>query len=48
LLQHSSGLGALELFSMGLKATGTYMSRMLSYQGAEFDIARVTIDPIFR
>jgi hypothetical protein len=33
---------------MGLKATGTYVSRMLSYQGAEFDIARVTIDPTFR
>lgn len=27
-----SGLGALELFSMGLKATGMYMSRTLSYQ----------------
>ena len=28
-----SGLGALELFAMGLKATGTMVSRALSYSG---------------
>lgn len=32
---------------MGLKATGSYLSRTLSYDGAEFSIARVEIDPIF-
>ena len=32
---------------MGLKATGCYLSRTLSYQGAEFNIARCTLDPIF-
>ncbi|DBA83686.1 TPA: hypothetical protein ACH3X1_016793 [Trebouxia sp. C0004] len=42
-----SGLGALELFAMGLKATGSYLSRTLSYDGAEFSIARVEIDPTF-
>ena len=32
---------------MGLKATGSYLSRTLSYDGAEFSIARVEIDPTF-
>ncbi|BDA48430.1 probable protein strawberry notch homolog 1 [Coccomyxa sp. Obi] len=44
----ASGLGALELFSMGLKATGTYISRSLSYAGAEFSIVRVDVDPVFK
>ncbi|CAL8463694.1 g3228 [Coccomyxa elongata] len=44
----TSGLGALELFSMGLKATGTYISRSLSYAGAEFSIVRVDVDPVFK
>ncbi|KAK9815308.1 hypothetical protein WJX72_001386 [[Myrmecia] bisecta] len=43
----SSGLGALELFSMGLKATGTYLSRTLSYAGAEFSIAKVPMEAVF-
>ena len=43
----SSGLGSLELYSMGLKATGTYVSRTLSYSDAEFSIANVAIDPMF-
>ncbi|GIM01409.1 hypothetical protein Vretimale_6229 [Volvox reticuliferus] len=42
-----SGLGALEMFSMGLKATGTYVSRTLSYKGAEFKTEELQIDPIF-
>ena len=33
---------------MGLKATGSYLSRTLSYHGAEFSLARVTVDPEFR
>ncbi len=32
---------------MGLKATGSYLSRTLSYDGAEFSIARVEVDPTF-
>ena len=39
------GLSSLELFSMGLKATGSYMSRALSYRGADFELATVDIDP---
>lgn len=42
-----SGLGALEMFAMGLKATGSYLSRTLSYDGAEFSIARVEVDTTF-
>ena len=37
------GLGSLELFSMGLKATGTYLCRTLSYTGAEFELAAVPL-----
>ncbi|GFR48740.1 hypothetical protein Agub_g10698, partial [Astrephomene gubernaculifera] len=43
-----SGLGALEMFCMGLKATGTYVSRTLSYKGAEFRTEVLEIDPTFR
>ncbi len=38
-----SGLGSLELFSMGLKACGTYLCRTLSYAGAEFELAEVPL-----
>ena len=34
----SSGMGALEMFALGLKATGSYMCRTLSYNGAEFEL----------
>jgi P-loop containing NTP hydrolase pore-1 len=44
---HRSGLGSLELFSMGLKATGTYLSRTLAYTNAEFSIIDVDIEPRF-
>jgi hypothetical protein len=43
-----SGLGALELYCMGLKATGTYLSRTLSYTGAEFLMERIELDPVFK
>ena len=33
---------------MGLKATGTYLSRTLSYQGAAFRLESVELDPTFR
>ena len=31
-------MGALEMYAMGLKATGAYMCRTLSYDGAEFEL----------
>ena len=34
----STGMGALEMFAMGLKATGSYLCRTLSYTGAEFEL----------
>jgi len=33
---------------MGLKATGCYLARTLSYSGAEFQLAEVEMDPVFR
>ena len=33
---------------MILQATGTYISRSLSYTGAEFAIIRVEVDPVFK
>ena len=30
------------------QATGTYISRSLSYSGAEFAIIRVEVDPVFK
>ncbi len=33
---------------MGLKATGCYLSRALSYRGADFALAPVPIDVVFR
>ena len=33
---------------MWLQATGTYISRSLSYTGAEFAIIRVEVDPVFK
>ena len=33
---------------MGLKATGSYLSRALSYRGADFALAPVPIDLVFR
>lgn len=34
----SAGLGALEMFACGLKATGSYLCRTLSYEKAEFEL----------
>ena len=34
----NSGLGALEIFACGLKATGSYLCRTLSYANAEFEL----------
>ena len=34
--------------SCDLQATGTYISRSLSYTGAEFAIIRVEVDPVFK
>jgi hypothetical protein len=43
-----SQLGALELAAMSLKASGAYLARSLSYEGAEFRMTKVKIDPAFR
>ena len=42
-----SKLGALELAAISLKATGTYLSRTLSYHGAQFDLVTVAVDGVF-
>lgn len=44
----SSGIGAVELFSMSLKATGAYLARTLSYAGAEFDLHRMQMAPVHK
>lgn len=41
-------LGAMELAAMSLKATGSYLARTLSYEGADFDLARVEVPPVLR
>ncbi|EFN55772.1 hypothetical protein CHLNCDRAFT_51983 [Chlorella variabilis] len=47
-LLSKSKLGALELAAMSLKATGTYLSRTLSYAGAEFALGYVDVDEVFK
>ncbi|KAK3282320.1 hypothetical protein CYMTET_9945 [Cymbomonas tetramitiformis] len=41
----TAGMGAMEMFSMGLKATGAYCCRALSYKGAEFKLSCIDISP---
>lgn len=43
-----AGMGALEMFAMGLKATGAYLCRTLSYSGAEFEVATCELSPEMR
>ena len=43
-----AGLGALEAFSMGLKATGAYVARTLSYEGAEFQVREVSMTSVHK
>jgi hypothetical protein len=38
----------MPLTRQGLKATGTYVSRTLSYGGAEFRMEQLEVDPVFR
>ncbi len=45
---YSAGLGALELFASGMKAMGAYVSRSLSYEGAEFVVEQAEIEPEHR
>eukprot|EP00897_Mesotaenium_endlicherianum_P005981 jgi/Mesen1/5410/ME000269S04553 len=40
------GVGALELVAMDMKARGMYMCRTLSFQGAEFDVVNVPLEPV--
>ncbi|RHN74383.1 putative chromatin regulator PHD family [Medicago truncatula] len=41
---NNGGVGALELVAMDLKARGMYLSRTLSYKGAEFEIIDAPLD----
>jgi hypothetical protein len=43
-----AGLGSLELFCMGLKATGCYLARTLSYKGADFELDKIRLGASFR
>jgi hypothetical protein len=36
------------MFAMGLKATGAYLCRTLSYRDAEFRLESIDIDPAFK
>uniref|UniRef100_A0A7S3VHT8 Strawberry notch AAA domain-containing protein n=1 Tax=Dunaliella tertiolecta TaxID=3047 RepID=A0A7S3VHT8_DUNTE len=45
---NKSGLGGVEMFAMGLKATGAYLCRTLSYRDAEFRLETIDIDPAFK
>ena len=36
------GVGGLEMLAMEMKATGTYVSRGLSYEQAEFELAQAS------
>lgn len=47
-LLEKSKKGALELAAMSLKATGTYLARSLSYDGAEFSLFKVNLNPEFQ
>ena len=44
---HLAPASGLILF-LHMQATGTYISRSLSYTGAEFSIIRVEVDPVFK
>jgi hypothetical protein len=44
-LLRKSGLGALELASTSLKASGHYLQRTLSYEHAEFELVRTAVAP---
>eukprot|EP00892_Ulva_mutabilis_P012185 jgi/Ulvmu1/9339/UM050_0089.1 len=41
----TAGLGASELFSCSLKASGVYLGRQLSYTGAEFQLKMIDLQP---
>ncbi|KAI7841339.1 hypothetical protein COHA_004957 [Chlorella ohadii] len=45
---NKSRTGALELTALSLKASGAYLSRTLSYQGAEFEMRQVAVDARFK
>lgn len=42
------GLGALEMLAMQLKLQGKFISRGLSYEGAEFSMATIELTPVQR
>jgi hypothetical protein len=41
-------MGAMEMLALGLKSVGAYLSRSLSYQGAEFELCYVNLKPELR
>eukprot|EP00854_Cymbomonas_tetramitiformis_P016865 gene16865-20036_t len=40
-----AGMGAMEMFALGLKSVGAYACRGLSYTGAEFELSNVELEP---
>ena len=42
------GMSAMELYACGMKASGAYLCRALSYNGAEFDLLEVDVAPDVR
>ena len=47
-LLKNSKLEALELAAMSLKSAGAYLGRTLSYEGADFDLVKVDLEPQFK
>ena len=41
----SRGLGTLQIVAMEMKSRGMYVSRMLSFEGADFDLVKVPLRP---
>lgn len=38
-------MGAMEMLALGLKSVGAYLSRSLSYEGAEFQLRHLPLAP---
>ncbi|KAK3288242.1 hypothetical protein CYMTET_4271 [Cymbomonas tetramitiformis] len=43
-----AGMGAMEVFALGLRSVGAYSCRSLSYAGAEFEMSEMPLDPSVR
>ena len=42
------GVGAMEMVAMDMKGRGMFLSRTLSYRGAEFEVVEEELDPTYR